>query len=377
MSLHSWPGTSAPPDFSDRTGQQTAPAFGSPDRFDLLRTAAHLLVIDDEEANLRLMTTMLRHAGYRYVTTMSDPRQLEERLAAVPPDLVLLDLHMAHRDGFEVLKALRPWIVAEHLPVLVLSGDLSSEARRKALSLGARDFVGKPFDFTELTLRVRNQLETRLLYLDIRKQNRALLEAIHGRTQELEHTRIEMLERLAIAAEYRDDDTSRHTERVGTMAARVASAMGMHADEVHLIRRASPLHDVGKIGIPDALLLKPSRLTDDEMVVMRTHTTIGASILGGSEAPLLKLAEVIALSHHERWDGGGYPNRLAGDTIPLAGRIVAVADAFDALTNDRPYRKAKPVRDSLEEVRSECGRQFDPAVVSALERVVPTLPFAA
>ena len=360
---------------SDSPGSQPKPTpalFGSSTRIDLLRSAAHILVIDDEEMNLRLIRTMLRHAGYRNVTTINDARGLERSIAATPPDLVILDLHMPHRDGFSVIEALHPWVVSEHLPILVVSGDGSTAARHRALALGARDYLAKPFDLTEMALRVRNQLETRLLYLDVRKQNRALLETIHGRTQELEHTRIEMLERLATAAEYRDDDTSRHTERVGSMAARLADVIGLPTADVHLIRRASPLHDVGKIGIPDALLRKTARLTADEMAVMQTHTIIGANILGGSEAPLLRLAEVIAISHHERWDGTGYPHGVAGAEIPLAGRIVAVADAFDALTNDRPYRKARSLDESMREIVRHRGSQFDPAVVDALLHAVQT-----
>ena len=352
------------------------PLFGNTTRLDLLRSAAHILVIDDEEINLRLITSMLRHAGYRSVTTMQDSRRLEHHLVATPPDLVIVDLHMPHRDGFAVIRALQPQILEEHLPVLAVNGDISTTVRLRALELGARDFLTKPFDLTEMTLRVRNQLETRLLYQDVKKQNRALTEAIRGRTEELEHTRLEMLERLVTAAEYRDDDTSRHTERVGTLSGRLAQALGRPAEEVALIKRAAPLHDVGKIGIPDALLLKRARLTNEEMAVMRTHTVIGAQILGGSEAPLLRLAEVIAQSHHERWDGSGYPNGLAGEAIPLAGRIVAVADAFDAVTNDRPYRDARPVREGMEEIVRSAGTQFDVRIVEALQSVVPLLEFA-
>lgn len=357
-------------DSSDSKTDTPHAVLGSPARIDLLRTAAHILVIDDEDANLRLMRSMLRHAGYRNVTTLTDARLLEHHLAATPPDAVILDLHMPHRDGFAVIEALQPFVVAEHLPILVVSGDGSSAARHRALALGARDYLTKPFDLTELTLRVRNQLETRLLYQDVRKQNRALLEAVHGRTQELEHTRIEMIERLATAAEYRDDDTGRHTERVGTLAARLAGVLGLPAAETHLIQRAAPLHDVGKIGIPDALLRKAARLSAEEMAVMQTHTLIGANILSGSDATLLRVAEVIAVSHHERWDGHGYPYQLAGEEIPLPGRIVAVADAFDALTNDRPYRKALSLEASMQEIVAHRGTQFDPRVVDALQQAV-------
>jgi putative two-component system response regulator len=357
-------------------GRSSAPhesPFGTSHRLDLLRAAARILVLDDDAITLRLITRMLHHAGYPSVTALSDAQQLEAQIALSPPDLVILDLHMPHRSGFEILERLRPLIRDEHLPVLVISGVIPAPVRRRVLALGARDFLTKPLDRTEMTLRVRNQLETRLLYQDVRKQNRALLEAIHGRTQELECTRLEILERLATAAEYRDDSTSEHTQRVGSMSARLAEALGISDDDTRLMRHAAALHDVGKIGIPDALLLKPAQLTEDETAVMRTHTVIGAHILGGSVAPVLQLAEVIALSHHERWDGTGYPRALKGEAIPLAGRIVAVADAFDALTNDRPYRKARSRKAGLQEIARHTGTQFDPAVAAALERVLPQL----
>lgn len=345
--------------------------FGGSERLDLLFSASRILVVDDEEANVLLVTEMLKRSGFPSVFALTDPRELEARFEMVQPDLVLLDLHMPHRDGFSLLQALSPWIVAEHLPVCMVTGDVSIDVRRKALALGARDFITKPFDLTEVILRVRNLLETRLLYQDLRKQNRTLIETVHGRTSELEETRLEMLERLAIAAEYRDDNTSRHTLRVGALSASLGESLAFDEERVSVLRRAAALHDVGKIGIPDALLRKPSALTPEEMQIMRTHTTIGAHILGGSAAPLLSMAESIALTHHERWDGGGYPRQLRGDAIPIEGRIVAVADAFDALTNSRPYRQALGVRDALHEIESHRGTQFDPAIVDALFRVVP------
>jgi putative two-component system response regulator len=313
---------------------------------------------------------MLNRAGYRSVATLSDGTHLEQQLEDEAPDLIILDLHLPKRDGFALLEVLQSRIVDEHLPVLVLTGDITLDSRHRALALGARDFLTKPFDATELTLRVRNQLETRLLYQDVRKQNRALLEAIHGRTQQLEQSRIEMIERLAVAAEYRDDDTGRHTARVSEMSTRLAEVLGLPDEQLRLMRRAAGLHDVGKIGIPDALLLKPAKLTPEEVRIMQTHTTIGAHILGGSDDPLLKLAEAIALSHHERWDGQGYPQGLQGDAIPLPGRIVAVADTFDALTNDRPYRKAFDLQNSLAEIVRHRGTQFDARIVDALLQIL-------
>ena len=317
---------------------------------------AHFLVIDDEEANLRLIRKFLQHAGYHSITTLLNATSLEEEIAARPPDLVILDLHMPERDGLAVLQALNDRIVNHHLPVIIVTGDVALDSRRGALALGARDFITKPFDLIELTLRVRNQLEMRRLYTDVHKQ--------------LEEARVEMIERLAVAAEYRDDDTGRHTIRVGELAASIARRLGLRDDYVRVLERAARLHDIGKIGIPDALLLKAAALTEEEMVVMRTHTTIGGRILGGSTAPVLQLAEIIALTHHERWDGSGYPERLRGDDIPLAGRIVAVADAYDALTNDRPYRRARAPEAALSEIDTSRASQFDPRVVDALLSVV-------
>jgi cyclic di-GMP phosphodiesterase len=344
--------------------------LGSAARLQLLLAAAHILVIDDEEANVRLVTRLLERAGYRHVTGLTDARGLESQLAERMPDLVITDLRMPHRDGFSVIEALRPWIEEERLPVLVVSGDDGIESRSRALLLGARDFVSKPFDPTELGLRVRNHLETRVLFQDVHKQIRTLHDTVHGRTQELEAARLEVLSHLAIAAEYRDDCTARHTVRVAALSASLAEAVDLDAQQVETIRSAAPLHDVGKIGIPDGLLRKTGPLAPEEFAIMRTHTTIGADILHGSRVRILQVAEEISLTHHERWDGHGYPHGLAGSDIPVAGRIVAVADAFDAIINDRPYREARPTVAALQEIVSHKGTQFDPAVVDALERVV-------
>jgi putative two-component system response regulator len=283
---------------------------------------------------------------------------------------VITDLHMPACDGYGVIEILMPLISRERLPVLIMTGDGSREARQKALTLGAKDFVTKPFDLVEVLLRVRNLLESQMLFQDLRKQNRTLLESASGRTRELESTRIEMIERLALAAEYRDDETSQHNRRVGNMSSLIAEAIGMPADQARLLRRAAALHDIGKIGIPDALLRKPAGLAESEIRVMRTHTTIGARILGGSHIPLLQLAESVALSHHERWDGSGYPRALAGTDIPVSGRIVAVADAFDAITNDRPYRPARSADVALGVLREYRDVHYEGRIVDAVEAIV-------
>jgi putative two-component system response regulator len=265
------------------------------------------------------------------------------------------------------------------LPVLVLTGDASSETKRAALSLGARDFLAKPFDATEALLRIRNLLDTRRLYTALGNQNARLEVRVAERTTDLKKSELEILERLARACEIRDDETGRHTQRVGEMAGAIAKAMGMDAQFVELIRRTAPLHDIGKMGIADAILLKPGGLTPEETHVMRTHTTIGAKILSGGTSELMVMAEGIALSHHERWDGLGYPNCLSGDGIPVEARIVSVADTFDALSHNRPYRVSLPLSQIVAELRRESGLQFDPYVVDAmldagLQRKVPVSP---
>jgi putative two-component system response regulator len=346
--------------------------FGEPDRLALLSQAAHIVILDDEEPNVRLLTRMLGHAGFHSITGLTDPRELHAVIMQTPPDLVITDWHMPVIDGFGVLDILMPLINQERLPVLVVTGDLTREAKQLALTRGAKDFVTKPYDMVEVLLRVRNLLEGRMLFQDLRKQNRTLLESASGRTRELESTRIEMIERLALAAEYRDEETSDHNQRVGSLSARLAITIGWTAEDAGLLRRAAALHDIGKIGIPDALLRKPGALTEGELKVMRTHTSIGARILGGSHVPLLQLAETVAISHHERWDGSGYPRGLDGHDIPPAGRIVAVADAYDAITNDRPYRPARPSHVAVEILREQSNRHYEARLIDALERVILT-----
>jgi putative two-component system response regulator len=337
-----------------------------------LMTDARILVVDDQESNLQLLDRLLRRQGYAHIETLTDSRQAVDRFVAFRPDLVCLDLRMPHLSGLEVLEDLQPLIgAADYVPILILTADTAAETKQTALSMGAKDFLNKPFDAVEALLRIHNLLETRFLYVQLRSQNERLDQKIRERTLELEEAQHEILTRLALAAEYRDDQTGEHTRRVGHMAALLARELGLADIEVDLIREAAPLHDVGKIGIPDTVLMKPGRLTPEEFEVMKTHTDIGARLLSGSRFPLLRLAQEIARTHHEWWNGGGYLG-LAGDQIPLASRIVTVADTFDAITHDRPYRPGRTIQLAIEELRREAGRQFDPAVVDAFARVLET-----
>jgi putative two-component system response regulator len=332
---------------------------------------ARILIIDDEESNVLLLQELLRHAGYSNLCCTSDPRQVLALYIDYQPDLILLDLNMPYLDGHALLRQIGPRVPSgSYLPILVLTADITPEAKQGALSLGAKDFLTKPFDRTEALLRMRNLLETRFLHLQVQDQNKNLEKAVAERTSELKETQIEILERLAHAAEFRDDNTGEHTRRISESSALIAHALGMSKEWVELIRRAAPLHDVGKIGIPDSILLKPGKLTTEEFEVMKTHVHIGASILSGSRSPALQMAEVIALTHHERWDGAGYA-RLKGEAIPLEGRIVTVADVFDALTHSRPYKPAWSTEESLGEINRLSGKQFDPQVVHAFLSVLP------
>jgi putative two-component system response regulator len=327
---------------------------------------ARILIIDDQPANVTLLRRVLSKAGYHEVQSITDPSQAVVLYEAYHPDLVLLDLHMPGMDGFAVLERLRSLTVrGTYLPILVLTGDHDPLKRRQALAAGATDFLAKPFDIVEVVLRIRNLLETRHLHRLLSNQNAVLEAGVRQRTRELEEAQGEILARLAAAAEHRDDDTGRHTFRVGQLSAAIAETLGLPSETIELIRGAAPLHDVGKIGVPDHILLKSGKLTAEEFAVMRTHTTIGAAILAGGRSPLVIEAEQIALNHHERWDGTGYPHALRGDAIPLGARIVAVADVFDALTHERPYRPAWPLARVMDEMRAQSGHHFDPAVVAA------------
>ncbi|MBL8141183.1 MAG: response regulator [Acidobacteria bacterium] len=332
---------------------------------------ARILIVDDQASNLALLARLLASRGYGRASGTTDPREALRRLTAELPDLLVLDLHMPGVDGFEVLEHVRALTPpGEFFPILVITGDRDPAVRERALLLGARDFVSKPFNSIEILLRIHNLLETRFLQRQLTTHNRELETLVRLRTQELEESRLEILERLALASEYRDDDTGEHTRRVGAWSARIAHAMALGPAQVELIERAAPLHDVGKIGLPDAVLLKPGRVSADEFAIIKTHTTIGARILSGSQVPLLQLAEEIARSHHERYDGDGYPDHLAGDDIPLAGRIVAVADAYDAMTHERPYRTALSPDDALAAIDAQRGRQFDPDVSQTFFRLL-------
>ena len=332
---------------------------------------ATFLAIDDHLPHLRLLEFTLDKWGYLNVHSTTDPRGALPLFLEFQPDIVLVDLNMPDLDGFAVIQQLQSTLApGEYVPIVVISADITPESRRKAWALGARDFFTKPFNGNEFMLRILNLLETRYLHLQLKNQNQLLEQRVEERTERLRHSQIEILERLGQASEYRDDDTGQHTQRVGEMAGKIAAALGLPSGQVELIRRAAPLHDVGKIGISEKILLKPGGLSIEEFEVIKTHTTIGARLLGGGDSDFLRAAERIALSHHERWDGKGYPHGLREATIPLEARIVAIADVFDAISHDRPYKKAAPADEAMAEIQGQSGTQFDPDAVQAFKKVL-------
>jgi putative two-component system response regulator len=325
-----------------------------------------VLIVDDEPANVRLLERILQREGYRNLESTNDPRHFLALFSARKPDIVLLDLHMPGLDGFAVMEQLKGRIAeGDFVPILVLTADITPEARKRALTMGAKDFLTKPVDPTEVVLRIKNLLETRHYYRQLQRQNQTLEQKVGERTRQLEGAQIEILERLARAAEFRDDETGHHAQRVGHTSALLARKTGMSDDQVVLIRRAAPLHDVGKIGIPDGILLKPGRLTTEEFDEMKKHTSIGAGILAGSKFAVLQMAEEIALYHHENWDGSGYM-RMSGELIPMAAQIVHIADVFDALTHERPYKRAWTVEEALTEIVDQRDKFFRSDLVDAL-----------
>ncbi len=331
---------------------------------DATGSTQRILILEDADS-AELLQRILAAAGYDDVRVPTGLDDLELELKTDEADLVVLDLQVPQLDGFALLER----IVRSGVPVLVCTADDTPTTRRRALGLGARDFVTKPLDRVEILLRVGNLLQTRRLQRALEDRNQDLQRWVRSRTADLEDARRETLERLAMAAEYRDDDTHMHTKRVGRTAALLAKQLGLSAETVEHLRYAAPLHDVGKIGIPDAVWLKPGQLTESERKMLEKHTEIGGRILTGSRSPILRLAEQIARTHHERWDGSGYPNGLSGDEIPLAGRITAVADVFDVLAHPRPHKKAWPVEQAVQEIVDQAGRQFDPEVVAAFRRL--------
>lgn len=334
---------------------------------------ASILVVDDEAANVRLLEKMLAMAGYTNVVSTQYPLKVLELYKENNSDLILLDLDMPELDGYGVMEQLNAHTDGNPPPILVLTAQHMQSYRQRALDNGARDYVTKPFDANELLSRVRNLLDVQMAHKYMSHQNEILEQKVQQRTQIINETRLQVVRRLGRAAEYRDEETGLHIIRMSKMAVVIAKAAGLDDKQCDLLLNAAPMHDVGKIGIPDHILLKPGKFEPEEWEIMKTHAQIGADILFGDDSKLMTMAHDIALSHHEKWNGEGYPYGLEGEAIPLMGRITALADVFDALTSKRPYKKAWTVEKSVELIKEESGQHFDPELVKLFVDNLPEI----
>lgn len=334
-----------------------------------------ILVVDDDPMTRQMLSDMLRLQSYD-VHVADGGLEALRMVKECRPDLILLDLIMPDVDGYDVASRVRGDPSARQAAIIMITGRDVTREKTRALEAGADDLLSKPICMAELLARVRTTLNAKA-YTDRLEHERSILElevarqtaALRRALDESAAAALEIVRRLALAAEFRDVGTGAHIERVSRYAQVIASAMGIPEEECRLLRLASTMHDVGKIGVPDDVLRKPGKLTHEEMAVMQQHTSIGAQILQGSNVPLVRTAAEIALHHHEWWDGRGYPNKLSGESIPRFARIVSVADAIDAMTSMRPYRRSVSMEEAFAEVSAMAGQQFDPDVVQAVQHV--------
>jgi len=332
-----------------------------------------ILIVDDQEVNVILLERMLRSAGYVAATSTMDPGEVCGLHRKNRYDLILLDLQMPGLDGFQVLAGLREIDPEGYLPVLVITAQPGHKLR--ALQAGAKDFISKPFDLAEVLARVRNMLEVRLLHRELHKVNAVLEQRVRERTADLEASYLETIFALTRAAEHKDVETGTHVQRISYYSREFARMLGLDEEFVGRIFFASPMHDIGKIGIPDHILLKAGEFTPEEWRTMQGHTAIGARILGSSKSPLLLMGAEIALDHHEHWDGSGYPNGKRGEAIPLAARIVNICDIYDAMRSQRPYKPPFDHQQAVDIISRGDGRSrtehFDPLILATFRKNQP------
>ncbi|MBY5992595.1 two-component system response regulator [Ferrimonas balearica] len=323
-----------------------------------------ILVVDDTPENIDVLVGILR-PHYQLKVALNGPTALKI-VQQSPPDLILLDIMMPEMDGLEVCRRLKASPLSSPIPVIFVTalGEVQDEAA--GLALGAVDYITKPVNGAVVLARVATHLA---LY----NQAQHLESLVHERTAQLEQTRLHVVQCLGRAAEYKDNETGLHVIRMSHYAERLARAIGMPDHFCQVLLHAAPMHDIGKIGIPDHILKKADRLDEEEWTVMQTHPELGARILGELDTELMQMASTIALTHHERWDGQGYPNGLAGEAIPIEGRLVAIADVFDALTSRRPYKEAWTIEDTLTQLKTQSGSQFDPNLVDHFLALEPEI----
>ncbi len=326
---------------------------------------ATILVVDDTPSNISILTEILR-GDYRVLAAINGEKALEIARADPPPDLILLDVMMPGMSGHEVCQRLKAESSTRKIPVIFVTAMNQVEDEAQGFILGAVDYITKPVSPPIVKARVKTHLA---LY----DQNCELERMVRERTAELQHTRLEIIKRLGRAGEFRDNETGMHVIRVAHFCRLLGEAARMNEEDVDLLFNAAPMHDIGKIGIRDDVLLKPGKLVDEEVKVMRKHVPFGGEIIGEHADRLLSMARVITLTHHEKWDGTGYHRGLKGEEIPLVGRITSIADVFDALTSLRPYKKPWPVEDAIKLIGREAGTSFDPELVQKFIAILPQI----
>ncbi|KAF0189065.1 MAG: response regulator [Desulfobulbaceae bacterium] len=322
---------------------------------------SNILIVDDNPANVSLLEFILEDEGYDNVTSTTDPRLVLPLCRKQSFDLILLDIRMPYMSGHEVMEQLQKELSDEHLAILTAQTDMQTQ--QDALKLGAKDFVTKPFEQWEVMLRIHNMLETRYFYKQQLIRGDVLEEEVRNRTEEIRLVQLEIVRRLGLAGEFRDNETGAHVVRMSQISEIIGRGAGLDEKTCELILYSSPMHDIGKIGIPDNILLKPGKLNGEEWEIMKNHAQIGRDIIGDYPADIMWMAGIIALSHHEKWDGSGYPQGLKGEDIPIYGRIAAISDVFDALLSRRPYKEPWPLDKAVTLIREEAGRHFDPRLV--------------
>lgn len=358
---------------------------------DAVRTSK-IMIVDDEQLVIRVVRRFLSSDGYENFITLTDPREALETIDREHPDVVLLDIMMPHITGLDLLKVRQQTTTLQHIPFIILSANSEKQIKQDALQLGATDFLSKPVDPSDLVLRVQNALTVKRHHDHLANYAFELERQVRERTKQIEKSREQIIHCLARAAEYRDNETGEHVIRVGKYCSEISHQLGFGPEYCREIELAAQLHDVGKIGIPDSVLLNPERLNNEEFEVMKTHCGLGTQIMeplanaegervrrhaemggfimAGVDSPMLELAAKIARTHHEKWDGTGYPAQLKGENIPIEGRICCVADVYDALCSERPYKPKFPIKKCLEIMLSERGTRFDPIVLDAFfERI--------
>ncbi len=326
-------------------------------------TPATVLVVDDTPQNLNVASRILRE-HYRALVALDGSKALEIARSDAAPDLILLDVMMPGMNGYEVCRQLKADPRTREIPVIFLTALDEANSEAAGFEAGAVDYITKPISPPTMLARVRTHLK-------LRAHEKHLSGLVRERTRELEQTRLEVIRRLGRAAEYKDDATGMHVIRMSHYTRLLALAAGFSEDRAELLFHAAPMHDIGKIGIPDHILQKPGALNQDEWAVMKQHPAIGAGIIGLQHGELLETARVVALTHHEKWDGSGYPRARVGADIPVEGRIVAIADVFDALTSKRPYKEAWSIERAVEFIAAQSGLHFDPELVPRFLELMP------